>query len=199
MQYMEERKRGAREVQAQSEDTRQTADSASAAEPEAAATKEMSAPASPRARRVVAPPASGSSGTRAPTSITAGLPTGPGMFGGSLARGVEEAREQMARALRARQAGQRELPLELPAEERTRSARRSADESRDELIERLLDPELTLQETAKLLNVCPTTVRRYTNRGVLNHFRTPGNQRRFRLSDVLEFMRRQQGPQGEST
>ena len=105
----------------------------------------------------------------------------------------------MARALRARQAGQRELPLELPAEERTRSPRRSADESRDELIERLLDPELTLQETAKLLNVCPTTVRRYTHRGVLNHFRTPGNQRRFRLSDVLEFMRRQQGPQGEST
>jgi len=36
--------------------------------------------------------------------------------------------------------------------------------------------------------VCPTTVRRYTNRGVLKHYRTPGNQRRFKLSEVLVFM-----------
>src|SRR5207249_2975324 len=57
-----------------------------------------------------------------------------------------------------------------------------------ELVRRLLDPPLTLEEVARLLGVCPTTVRRYTNRGCLRHFRTPGNQRRFRLSDVLEFM-----------
>jgi hypothetical protein len=31
-------------------------------------------------------------------------------------------------------------------------------------------------------------VRRYTNKGLLQHFRTSGNQRRFRLSDVLEFL-----------
>ena len=61
-------------------------------------------------------------------------------------------------------------------------------ESREELVQRLLDPELTLEETARLLDVCTTTVRRYTNRGLLRHFRTPGNQRRFRLSDVMEFM-----------
>ncbi len=61
-------------------------------------------------------------------------------------------------------------------------------ETREELVQRLLDPELTLEETARLLDVCPTTVRRYTNKGQLRCFRTPGNQRRFRLSDVFEFM-----------
>jgi excisionase family DNA binding protein len=64
-------------------------------------------------------------------------------------------------------------------------------ETRAELIQRLLDPPLTLEETARILNVCPMTVRRYTNRGVLPHFRTGGDQRRFRLSDVLAFMERQ--------
>jgi excisionase family DNA binding protein len=61
-------------------------------------------------------------------------------------------------------------------------------ESREELIGRLLDPPLTLEETARLIGVCPTTVRRYTNRGWLAHYRTPGNQRRFRLSAVLTFL-----------
>jgi excisionase family DNA binding protein len=64
-------------------------------------------------------------------------------------------------------------------------------ESRLELLQRLIDPPLTLEETARLLNVCPTTVRRYTNKGLLNHHRTPGNQRRFRLSDVIGFMAEQ--------
>jgi excisionase family DNA binding protein len=85
---------------------------------------------------------------------------------------------------------QAELPLGLePVVEKP--SRRSVTETREELIQRLLDPHLSLQETAKLLNVCPTTVRRYTNRGLLAHYRTPGNQRRFRLSDVLAFMERQ--------
>lgn len=61
-------------------------------------------------------------------------------------------------------------------------------ETRGELIHRLLDPPLSLEEAARILNVCPTTVRRYTNRGLLPHFRTAGNQRRFRLSDVLAFL-----------
>ena len=61
-------------------------------------------------------------------------------------------------------------------------------ETREELVQRLLDPPLTLEETARLLGVCPTTIRRYTNKGMLRHFRTSGNQRRFRLSDVLEFL-----------
>ena len=61
-------------------------------------------------------------------------------------------------------------------------------ETRGELIQRLLDPVVSLEEAARILDVCPTTVRRYTNRGILKHLRTAGNQRRFRLSDVLNFM-----------
>jgi len=61
-------------------------------------------------------------------------------------------------------------------------------ESRQELIRRLLDPELSLEETSRLLGVCPATVRRYTNRGWLTHHRTSGGQRRFRLSDIVNFV-----------
>ncbi len=61
-------------------------------------------------------------------------------------------------------------------------------ESRHELVRRLLDPQLTLEETSRLLGVCPATVRRYTNRGWLSHHRTDGGQRRFRLSDVVKFV-----------
>lgn len=61
-------------------------------------------------------------------------------------------------------------------------------ESRAELIRRLLDPELTLEEVSRLLGVCPATVRRYTNRGWLEHHRTTGGQRRFRLSGVVKFV-----------
>lgn len=61
-------------------------------------------------------------------------------------------------------------------------------ESRAELIRRLIDPELTLEEVSRLLGVCPATVRRYTNRGWLEHHRTKGGQRRFRLSGVVRFV-----------
>ncbi len=61
-------------------------------------------------------------------------------------------------------------------------------ESREDLVKRLLDPQLSLEETSRLLGVCPATVRRYTNRGWLNHHRTVGGQRRFRLSDVVRFV-----------
>jgi excisionase family DNA binding protein len=61
-------------------------------------------------------------------------------------------------------------------------------ESRQDLIQRLLDPELTLEETSRLLGVCPATVRRYTNRHWLTHHRTNGGQRRFRLSDIVRFV-----------
>jgi excisionase family DNA binding protein len=61
-------------------------------------------------------------------------------------------------------------------------------ESRKDLVRRLLDPELSLEETARLLGVCPATVRRYTNREWLTHHRTDGGQRRFRLSDVVRFV-----------
>ncbi len=71
------------------------------------------------------------------------------------------------------------------------SYKRSFKESRIALIERLLDPTLSLEDTARLLNVCPTTIRRYTNRGLLTHQRTQGDQRRFKLSDVLTFLEAQ--------
>jgi excisionase family DNA binding protein len=61
-------------------------------------------------------------------------------------------------------------------------------ETREELIRRIFDPSLTLEDTARILGVCPTTVRRYTNKGLLRHYRTQGNQRRFRLSDLLAFL-----------
>lgn len=71
------------------------------------------------------------------------------------------------------------------------SYKREFRETRIELIKRLLDPTLSLEDTARLLNVCPTTVRRYTNRGLLTHQRTSGDQRRFKLSDVLAFLEAQ--------
>jgi excisionase family DNA binding protein len=78
---------------------------------------------------------------------------------------------------------------ELLAQIRAQSGPQAANpKSRESLAERLLDPTLTLEETALFLGVCSTTVRRYTNRGLLKHFRTQGNQRRFRLSDVVEFL-----------
>lgn len=61
-------------------------------------------------------------------------------------------------------------------------------QKREDLIEDLLDPVISLEQAATILNVCKTTVRRYTNRGLLQCVRTPGNQRRFRLSTVLSFV-----------
>jgi excisionase family DNA binding protein len=67
---------------------------------------------------------------------------------------------------------------------------------REELIESLLDPLITLEDAATILNVCKTTVRRYTNKNVLECIRTPGGQRRFKLSQVLEFMAQQEQKKG---
>lgn len=107
---------------------------------------------------------------------------------------VERAGEGIRERLRQLQARQRQLPIEIeePAEEPQRDRPRRVSETREELVQRLLDPTLTLRESALLLDVCPTTVRRYTNRGLLKCFRTPGNQRRFRLADVLDFMERRE-------
>ena len=80
------------------------------------------------------------------------------------------------------------------------SYKRPFEETRQELIARLLDPVLSLEETARILNVCPATVRRYTNKGMLKYYRKDvehsvtgranreTRQRRFRLSDVLRFL-----------
>ena len=85
---------------------------------------------------------------------------------------------------------QTRLPLPSTAKEAPprRRKRSSFSESRDGLLRRLIDPELRLREVALLLSVCPATVRRYANRGVLTAHRTAGNQRRFRLSEVVDFV-----------
>ena len=83
-------------------------------------------------------------------------------------------------------------------EEEVEKARRKRNpkRTREHLIENLLDPIISLDEAAVILNVCKTTVRRYTNGGKLECIRTPGNQRRFRLSTVLEFLEEKEGTRG---
>lgn len=97
----------------------------------------------------------------------------------------------MAEKMQAYAVRQQVLPLDVEAAPPPPSKGKAA-ETREQLVQRLLDPVLSLEEAAILLNVCPTTVRRYTNRGVLKCDRTPGNQRRFRLSEIMSFMERRQ-------
>jgi len=112
----------------------------------------------------------------------------------SLQEELDRAGHSMKERLSRLQARQRQLPIDIEETEEDREDEGSpkATETRQELVQRLLDPTLTLREAALLIDVCPTTVRRYTNRGLLNCFRTPGNQRRFHLSDILEFLERRE-------
>ncbi len=59
---------------------------------------------------------------------------------------------------------------------------------RDKLWTILSDPIISLADAAQIIGVHPGTVRRYTNAGALKCLRTPGNQRRFKLSDVMKFI-----------
>lgn len=100
----------------------------------------------------------------------------------------------MARAASVRTRLPRQVDTEsVGRREIARSCYKDFKASREELIQRLVDPILTLEEVARILNVGPTTVRRYTNKGAIAHHRTAGNQRRFRLSDVLAFLEQQSG------
>lgn len=47
---------------------------------------------------------------------------------------------------------------------------------------------LTVAEAAKLLNIHPRTLRRWTKDGIANALRTPTNQRRFTLEEVQRLM-----------
>lgn len=62
-------------------------------------------------------------------------------------------------------------------------------ETRDQMIERLLNPEISLHEASVIIGVCRATVRRYADSDALVHERTEGNQRRFRLREVLNLSR----------
>jgi transposase-like protein len=71
----------------------------------------------------------------------------------------------------------------------TRRRVRLSRETRAQMLDRLTNPTISLHEASVLLDVCPATVRRYTNQGALAHERTGGGQRRFRLRPVLALMR----------
>jgi excisionase family DNA binding protein len=62
-------------------------------------------------------------------------------------------------------------------------------ETRAQMLERLTNPLISLHEASVLLRVCPATVRRYSDNGLLAAERTDGGQRRFHLKDVLALMR----------
>ena len=72
----------------------------------------------------------------------------------------------------------------------------SRTEDRQKLIQNLLNPTMTLEEAATLLGVSAATVRRYTTKGILPCTRTVGQQRRFRLADVLVFLEQNGGARG---
>jgi len=106
---------------------------------------------------------------------------------------LDAERQRLRQLLSATQeALQVQLPLRgLPA--RTAAQRRrqqELDQERERLLARVANPELSLREVALLLRVSTCTVRRYTNHGLLRSHRTKGNQRRFWLKDLLEFLSR---------
>ncbi len=114
------------------------------------------------------------------------------MLGKAVAKKPPVAPPNGLEPVRAARADPREGAGPAPAARKGRGPRK--EETREELLRRLVDPTLTLEETACILEVCPTTVRRYTNRGILPHERSAGNQRRFKLSSVLAFKEDQQKP-----
>jgi len=97
------------------------------------------------------------------------------------------AEEEPRKSLDPRPRVSTQMEFQFPESKPRRRGKRK--ETRQELMQRLLNPELTVREAAILLNVCPATIRRYTNCGALRCHRTPGRQRRFYLSDVLAFIK----------
>jgi len=61
-------------------------------------------------------------------------------------------------------------------------------EAREAYRVRLLDRVVWMAEAAKLLGVCPATVRRYVYRGTLNCFRSHSDQRGFYMSELRRFI-----------
>lgn len=78
-----------------------------------------------------------------------------------------------------------------PATAAAARERVSREQTREEILERLFNPTISLEEAAKIMGVCKATVRRYTAMGILPHYRTPGNQRRFKLNDIILFLENQ--------
>lgn len=89
--------------------------------------------------------------------------------------------EAMLRSARRRVSAPPEAPAPGPGRPRL-------DRDRRRVLHRLLDPEVALHDAALLLNVSKSTLRRYTDSGRLSSYRSPGGQRRFRLSELLSFI-----------
>lgn len=75
-----------------------------------------------------------------------------------------------------------------PDEAAVATRQRHRAETRSQMLERLTNPLLSLHEAGVILNVCASTLRRYSDSGTLPHERTSGGQRRFRLRDVLALL-----------
>lgn len=74
--------------------------------------------------------------------------------------------------------------------QQTQQPRPTIRELLDDLSGQLQDRTVTVQDVATVFGVHPTTVRRWADAGLLKSFRTPGNQRRFWLSDVRDCVER---------
>lgn len=84
-------------------------------------------------------------------------------------------------------ARQIELPLEgLPPEKETKL--RSFMEKREHLLRGLLDPKITLEESALILAVPKETVLQFVDEKLISCHRSAGSHIYFKLSDVLSFL-----------
>ena len=79
-------------------------------------------------------------------------------------------------------------PSDNSSETPTARRQRRPKETRSQMIERLTNPLISLHEAGVILNVCASTLRRYSDSGVLPHERTSGGQRRFHLKQVLALL-----------
>ena len=59
------------------------------------------------------------------------------------------------------------------------------------------DPFLNVSEAAERLGVSAASLRKWSNDGLVPVYRTPGNQRRFRQSDLDGFLESMRQPQPE--
>ena len=66
--------------------------------------------------------------------------------------------------------------------------------TQDEVTRDVTDANLTVSDAVRITRLSADTIRRYSNTGKLPTFRTPGNQRRFRDSDVRALLTRQEAP-----
>ena len=70
--------------------------------------------------------------------------------------------------------------------------------TQDEATPSVVDANLTVSDVVRITRLSADTIRRYSNSGKLPTFRTPGNQRRFRDSDVRALLTPQATPSSDA-